>query len=96
MQGQTEVLKILGEFTEITDNVKLIQMSVLINTYKVPKRSKEEFQRILKTVPVDMVREALRKKIIQDFFLKLLGSPEKILKIELKNLTPSPVDDVPK
>ena len=68
MQGQTEVLKIFGEFTEITDNVKLIQMSVLMNTYKVPKRSKEEFQRLLKTVPVDKVREALRKKIIQDFW----------------------------
>ena len=67
MQGQTEVLKILAEFTEITDNVKLIQMSVLMNTYKVPKRSKEEFQRILKTVPVDMVRGALRKKLSRIF-----------------------------
>ena len=40
---------------EITDKVKLIQMSVLMKSDK-PKRSKNEFQSLLETVPVDLVR----------------------------------------
>merc|ERR1719209_289683 len=48
------VLKILEEFTEITDKVKLIQMSVLMNSDK-PKRSKETFQKILESLTVDLV-----------------------------------------
>ena len=40
---------------EITDKVKLIQMSVLITSDK-PKRAKEEFQRLLNSLPVDLVR----------------------------------------
>lgn len=51
----SEVLKILEEFTEITDKVKLIQMSVLMNSGK-PKRSKETFQKILESLTVDLVR----------------------------------------
>ena len=55
----SEVLKILEEFTEITDKVKLIQMSVLMNSDK-PKRSKEKFQKILESLPVDLVGISFR------------------------------------
>ena len=54
-EGRTEDLKILSEFTEVTDKVKLIQMSVLITSDK-PKRAKEEFQSLLNSLPVDLVR----------------------------------------
>ena len=50
----TEVFKMLAEVTEITDKVKLIQMSVLMKSDK-PKRAKKEFQSLLKTLPVDLV-----------------------------------------
>ena len=40
---------------EITDKVKLIQMSLLMKSNR-PKTSKNEFQSILETVPVDLVR----------------------------------------
>ena len=50
----SDVLKILAEFTEITDKVKLIQMSLLMNSDK-PKRSKEKFQSMLESLPVDLV-----------------------------------------
>ena len=54
-EGRTEDLKILSEFTGVTDKVKLIQMSVLITSEK-PKRAKEEFQSLLNSLPVDLVR----------------------------------------
>ena len=53
-RGHSEVLKILAEFTEIPDKVKLIQMSLLMNSDK-PKRSKEKFQSMLESLPVDLV-----------------------------------------
>ena len=49
-----EVFKMLAEKTEITDKVKLIQMSLLMNSDK-PKRSKEKFQSMLESLPVDLV-----------------------------------------
>merc|ERR1719209_2630299 len=52
--SNSEVLAILAEFTEITDRVKLLQMSYLIYNDK-PKKSKEEFQSILESLPVDLV-----------------------------------------
>ena len=52
---RTEVLKMLEEVTEITDKVKIIQMSVLMKSDK-PKRSRKEFQSLLETLPVDLVR----------------------------------------
>ena len=45
---------------EITDKVKLIQMSVLMKSNR-PKTSKNEFQSILETVPVDLVRKVFWK-----------------------------------
>ena len=54
-RSNSEVLAILSEFTEITDRVKLLQMSYLIYNDK-PKKSKEEFQSILESLPVDLVR----------------------------------------
>ena len=50
-----EVLEILAEFTDITDKVKLLQMSFLMSSDK-PKKSKEEFQSILESLPLDLVR----------------------------------------
>ena len=50
----SDVLKILAEFTEIPDKVKLIQMSLLMNSDK-SKRSKEKFQSMLESLPVDLV-----------------------------------------
>ena len=59
-----EIFKMLTEVTEITDKVKLIQMSVLIksgiNGFHT-KRSKIEFQGLLETLPVDLVRNAFWK-----------------------------------
>ena len=55
-----EIFKMLTEVTEITDKVKLIQMSVLMKSDK-PKRSKNEFQSLLETVPVDLVRKVFWK-----------------------------------
>ena len=49
-----EVLKILAEFTEITDKVKLLQLYNLMNSDNFEK-SKEEFQNILRSLPVDLV-----------------------------------------
>ena len=49
-----EVLEILAEFTDITDKVKLLQMSFLMSSDK-PKKSKEEFSSILESLPVDLV-----------------------------------------
>ena len=49
-----EVLKILAEFTEITDKVKLLQLYNLMNSDNFEK-SREEFQRILRSLPVDLV-----------------------------------------
>ena len=58
-RGHTEVFKMLAEVTEVTDKVKLIQLSDLINSDK-PKRAKEEFGTKLKSVPVDLVSNVIR------------------------------------
>ena len=49
-----EVLKILGEFTDLPDKVKLQQLYKLMYSDNVEK-SKEEFQSILRSLPVDLV-----------------------------------------
>jgi len=54
LQDFPEVLKILAEFTQITDKVKLLQLYNLMDTDYVEK-SKEEFQSILCSLPVDLV-----------------------------------------
>ena len=57
LQDFPEVLKILAEFTQITDKVKLLQLYNLMDTDNVEK-SKEEFQSILCSLPVDLVSSA--------------------------------------
>ena len=52
-------MEIFAEFTEIADKVKLIQMSVLMKSDQ-PKRAKEKFQRLLESLPVDLVRISLK------------------------------------
>ena len=58
-RGHTEVFKMLAEVTEVTDKVKLMLLSDLINSDK-PKRAKEEFETKLKSVPVDLVSNVIR------------------------------------
>jgi len=53
-RGHTEVFKMLAEVTEVTDKVKLMQLSDLIKSDK-PKRAKEEFETKLKSMPVASV-----------------------------------------
>ena len=52
-----EVLKILAEYTEIPIKAKLMQLNKLMYSDDV-EESKEEFQRILCSVPVDLVSTA--------------------------------------
>ena len=58
-RSHTEVFKMLAEVTEVTDKVKLMLLSDLINSDK-PKRAKEEFETKLKSVPVDLVSNVIR------------------------------------
>ena len=58
-RGHTEVFKMLAEVTEVTDKVKLMLLSDLINSDK-PKRAKEEFETKLKSMPVDLVSNVIR------------------------------------
>ena len=58
-RSHTEVFKMLAEVTEVTDKVKLMQLSDLIISDK-PKRAKEEFETKLKSVPVDLVSNVIR------------------------------------
>ena len=53
-----EVLKILEEFMEITDKVRLRKMSALMDIHPSinPKSTKEKFQNMLQSLPVDLVR----------------------------------------
>ena len=54
-----EVVKILAEFAELTDKEKLLQMSFLMNSDN-PKKTKAEFQSVLESLPVDLVRISFR------------------------------------
>ena len=50
-----DMLKILTEFTDIPDKVKLLQLSKLMGSSDNVEKSKEEFQRILCSIPADLV-----------------------------------------
>ena len=51
-----DMFKILAEFTEIPDKVKLLQLSKMMHSSSDNvENSKEEFQSILSTVPADLV-----------------------------------------
>ena len=51
-----EMLNILAEFTEITNDVKLNKLSMLIAHSGGGKEATEDFQRTLQTLPLEMVR----------------------------------------
>ena len=56
------VLTILGEFTEIPESVKLRQLSRLINGSE-NEESKELFQKLLTSLPVEKVRAKIQIQI---------------------------------
>ena len=49
------MLNILKEFTELPDNVKLVQLSKLMCSSDDVEKSKKEFQCLLHSLPVDLV-----------------------------------------
>ena len=51
-----EMLNILAEFTEITNDVKMSKLSMLIAHSGDGKEATEDFQRTLQTLPLEMVR----------------------------------------
>ena len=66
MRDRKEILKILTEYKEIPDDVKLIQLSKLLEEAKRAIRNyreapiehlKKAFQDILHTLPVEMVKQ---------------------------------------
>ena len=50
-----EVLNVLAEFTEIPDKVKLLRLYKLMHSDDNVEKAKEEFQSILRSLPVDLV-----------------------------------------
>ena len=50
-----EVLHILAKFMEVPDNVKHIQLAVLVNRNEAEEGENEEFHKILHSMPVDLV-----------------------------------------
>lgn len=53
LRENVEMLKILEEFAELTDKLKLIVLSLLMYREDNPTK---RFQNILKSIPVDLVR----------------------------------------
>ena len=51
-----EMLNTLAEFTEITNDVKMSKLSMLIAHSGDGKEATEDFQRTLQTLPLEMVR----------------------------------------
>jgi len=54
-RDQKEMLKILTEYREIPDKVKLLQLSKLMGSSDDVKKSKDEFQSILCSLPTNLV-----------------------------------------
>ena len=52
------MVALLGEFTEIPDSVKLEQLSKLM--YSTNKEAKEDFQKSLSLLPVELVRAKIQ------------------------------------
>ena len=50
-----EVLNVLGEFMELPDKVKLLRLYKLMYSDDDVEKAKEEFQSILRSLPVDLV-----------------------------------------
>ena len=79
--NQPELLKLLAEFKEIPDNVKILQLSMLIREglggegkENDGKKLKEEFQKILLSLPLKTVKH-----------LFLLNPPNQNIQVSLKN-----------
>ena len=53
LRENVEMLKILEEFAELTDKLKLIVLSLLMYREDNPTK---RFQNLLKSIPVDLVR----------------------------------------
>ena len=77
----SEVLKILAEFTELPDKVKLLQLYNLMYFGNVDNW-KEEFQSILQSVPVELVSFLFSYFLfpVVSHFMFLLGFLPHILK----------------
>ena len=54
-RNSTQVLDILSEYTDISVTVKLVQLSQLMYSSDNVEKSKEEFQSLLPSLPLDLV-----------------------------------------
>ena len=61
-----EMLSLLAEFTEMPDNIKLFRLSKLMNKVEQKSKEREEFKKILSSMPVELVR--LFAKIGMSYF----------------------------
>ena len=55
-RGNEEVFNILAEFTETPDRIKLVQLSHIMDKEEAISKTLAEFNNLLSSVPVDMVR----------------------------------------
>ena len=55
-----EMLSLLAEFTEMPNDIKLFRLSKLMNKVEKSKERREEFKKILSSLPVELVRLLLR------------------------------------
>ena len=51
-----EMLSLLAEFTEMPNDIKLFRLSKLMNKAEKSKERREEFKKILSSLPVELVR----------------------------------------
>ena len=61
-----EMLSLLAEFTEMPNDIKLFRLSKLMNKAEKSKERREEFKKILSSMPVELVR--LFAKIGMSYF----------------------------
>ena len=62
------MLKLLAEFAEIPDKVKLLQLSNLMQSSPDNlEKSKEEFQSILRSLPADLVKMIEQHELMIQF-----------------------------
>ena len=54
-RNSTQVLDVLSEYTDISVTVKLVQLSKLMYSSDDVEKSKEEFQSLLPSLPLDLV-----------------------------------------
>jgi len=55
-RGNEEVFNILAEFTETPDRIKLVQLSHIMDKEEAKSKILAEFNNLLSSVSVDMVR----------------------------------------